>query len=224
MNLNKQQQQQWQLVTGIFQGLSVAFSDEEVLATHMKPHIDAFEALTGGKAKVKFHLVPAPSIDWVDCSSDSLKLSGNAKGLVMRACMNGIRISTTLTYADAYAHGNRAVIDALEALKQNLLKLTSDMKDMPAGDISVLIGLAPSESTGQDDDAGGEDGLPPNVLPLPGNTVPVIAPVIAPAVVPPLLDVVEVAPVDVAPQADSDENLMSFESDDTPPEETELQG
>lgn len=227
MNLNKQQQQQWQMVTAIFGGLAAAITDEEMLATHMKPHIDTFEALTGGKAKVKFHLVPTPGIDWIDCSSDGLKLSSTTKGMVARACMNGLRLSINLAYDGAYAHSNAAVIDALDTLKANLLKLTSDMKDMEPGDISKLIGLAPSESIGQDDDAGvgggaaGEDGLTPNVL-VPGNIAGVVVepelviePVV-PAVTP------EVATSVVAEEGS--ESLMSFVSDNSePPEEVDQQ-
>jgi hypothetical protein len=174
---------------------------------------------------VKFHLVPTPGIDWIDCSSDGLKLSGTTKGIVVRACMNGLRLSINLTYAEAYAHSNVAVIDALDTLKANLLKLTSDMKDMEPGDISKLIGLAPSESMGQDDDAGagGDDGLTPKGL-APANIAGVV---VAPAdVVAPVVPAV--VPADAAPLADSEEGsepLMSFVSDDSePPEEVDQPG
>lgn len=214
MNLNKQQQQKWELVTAIFAGLAAAITDEEMLATHMKPHIDAFEGMTGGKAKVKFHLVPTPGIDWIDCSSDGLKLSSTTKGMVARACMNGLRLSINVTYDGAYAHSNAAVIDALDTLKANLLKLNSDMKDMEPGDISKLIGLAPSESGGQDDDAGGDDTLAPNgltpaigagVVVAPAEVVAPVAPAVAPA---------------VAPETDAEDGselLMSFVSDSSQP-------
>ena len=206
MNLNKQQQTQWQLVSGIFTGLSAAINDEQILATQMKPHIDAFETLVGGKAKVKIRMTPTPTIAWVDCSSDSLKLSVNDKSMVMRACMNGIRFSTTLTYGEAYAHTNADLIDALETLKQSLLKLPSDMKDMQAGDLSALIGLAPSST--EDDEVGDE---PPATA---GEVVnPAPAALVAPAAV-----VAQAA----APDEES-EIVMSFESDNSVPvEEVEI--
>ncbi len=222
MNLNKQQQQQWQLVTAIFTGLSAAISDEVILTTQMKPHIDTFEALTGGKAKVKFHLAPTPGIDWIDCSSDGLKLSSTTKGMVARACMNGLRLSINLTYDGAYAHSNVAVIDALDTLKANLLKLTSDMKDMEPGDISSLIGLAPSESGRQDDDAGGDDNLVPN-----GQTTANAAGVVVAAaeVLAPVVPVDSPAAAPESDAEDSSEPLMSFVSDSSQPvEEPEQQG
>lgn len=210
MNLNKQQQTQWQLVSGIFTGLSAAITDEQILATQMKPHIDAFETLVGGKAKVKIRMTPTPTIAWVDCSSDSLKLSGNDKSMVMRACMNGIRFSTTLTYGEAYAHTNADVIDALETLKQSLLKLPSDMKDMPAGDLSALIGLAPSST--EDDEVGDE---------LPAAPGGIVGEVVTPAPVAPAVPAAVVAQA-AAPDEESD-IVMSFESDDSiPVEDPEL--
>jgi hypothetical protein len=171
---------------------------------------------------VKFHLVPTPGIDWIDCSSDGLKLSSTTKGMVARACMNGLRLSINLTYDGAYSHSNVAVIDALDTLKANLLKLTSDMKDMEPGDISKLIGLAPSENIGQDDDAGagGEDGLTPKGL-APANIAGVV---VEPALV--IEPVVPTATPEVAPAAadEGSESLMSFVSDNSePPEEVDQQ-
>ncbi|WP_408601222.1 hypothetical protein [Pseudomonas sp. PLMAX] len=150
MNLNKQQQQQWQIITSVFAAVSTMAPDEQTLLTLMKPHVDGFEASLAGKAKVKIRFAPAPSIAWIDCSRDGLKVSKDANGITMRARIEGIGIVTIVSYKESYAHSNLAIADSLEALAAGLRKIPTDMKDLTeSGDLSNLIGI---QISAEDDD------------------------------------------------------------------------
>lgn len=182
MNLNKQQQQQWQIITSVFAAVSTMAQDEQTLLTSMKPQVEAFEALLGGKAKVKIRFAPTPSIDWIDCSRDGLKVSKDANGLTMRARIEGIGIVTTVTYKEAYAHTNLAIAESLEALAAGLRKLPVEMKDQAeAVDLSNLIGIQISDEDDDEDDQEGDSKppvIPSAIVNTPAPVVAAVAPVV----------------------------------------------
>lgn len=176
MNLNKQQQQQWQIVTSVFEAVKNVATDEPTLKAMMKPQVDIFETLLAGKAKVKIRFAPTPSIDWIDCSRDGLKVSKDANGLTMRARIEGIGIVSIVTYKDSYAHSNLALAESLEALAAGLRELPTEIKDQTeAGDLSAMIGLQVSV---EDDEELEGEGKPPVI---PGAIIDTPAPVVAAA-------------------------------------------
>lgn len=152
MKLNKQQQQQWNTVTSIFTALSRTVSDAAALENEMSTWVTGFEEAMGGEVKVKIRMLPAPSIDLIDCSKDFLKLNRDESGYsVLKARVEGISFSSTVAYKDQYRHSNGAVVDALRALADSLEKLPTEMRDQVESiDIYSLIGV--THAAGNDDD------------------------------------------------------------------------
>lgn len=176
MNLNKQQQQQWQIVTSVFEAIKNVATDEPSLQAMMKPQVDGFETLLAGKAKVKVRFAPTPSIDWIDCSRDGLKVTKDANGLTMRARIESIGIVSIVTYKEAYSHSNLALAESLEALAAGLRKMPTEIKDQAeSADLSNLIGI---QVSAEDDDELEGEAKPPVI---PGVTVDSPAPAAAPA-------------------------------------------
>lgn len=185
MNLNKQQQQQWQIITSVFQAVSSIAADEQALILTMKPQVDTFEAMLGGKAKVKIRFAPTPSIDWIDCSRDGLKVTKDANGLTMRARIEGIGLVSIVSYKDSYAHTNLALAESLEALAAGLRKLPTEIKDQPESvDLSNLIGLQVSEDGDDEIESEGKPTAIPGSITSSAAVAGVQAPVAAPAAAP----------------------------------------
>lgn len=155
MKLNKQQQQHWNTVSSVFSAISRFCKEEETIKAEMAQHVADFETSTNNEVKVKIRMLPTPSIDMIDCSRDSLKLSCDADGSVtLRTRVHGVGFSSTVSYKDSYAHSNIAVIDALRALADNLEKLPVEMREQTQSqDFYQLIGG--TQSTGPDDDEAG---------------------------------------------------------------------
>lgn len=152
MKLNKQQQQEWNKVTSIFSALSRAVSDPAALEAEMSTWVSEFETYMDNEVKVKIRMLPAPSIDLIDCSKDFLKLNRDESGYsTLKARVEGISFSSTIAYKDQYRHSNGAVVDALRALADSLEKLPTEMRDQEESiDIYSLIGV--SHGAGRDDD------------------------------------------------------------------------
>lgn len=155
MKLNKQQQQQWNTVSSVFSAISKFCKEEDTIKAEMAQHIADFETSTNNEVKVKIRLLPTPSIDMIDCSRDSLKLTCDADGSVtLRTRVHGVGFSSTVSYKDSYAHSNVAVIDALRALADNLEKLPVEMREQTQSqDFYQLIGG--TQTSGSDDDEAG---------------------------------------------------------------------
>lgn len=153
MKLNKQQQQEWNTVTSIFSALSRTVTDPGALETEMSTWVSKFEAAMGNEVKVKIRMLPAPSIDLIDCSKDFLKLNRDESGYsILKARVEGISFSSTVAYKDQYRHGNGAVVDALRALADSLEKLPTEMRDLEESvDIYSLIGITHSAANGEDE-------------------------------------------------------------------------
>ena len=178
MNLNKQQQQQWHIITSVFAAVSTMAPDEQTLLASMKPHVDSFEASLAGNAKVKIRFAPTQTIDWIDCSRDGLKVSKDANGITMRARIESIGIVTIVSYKESYAHSNLAIADSLEALAAGLRKMPTEMKDLTeSGDLSNLIGIQISEED-DDEDLEGEAKplIPAAIIGTPAPVVTAAAP------------------------------------------------
>lgn len=152
MKLNKQQQQQWNTVTSIFTALSRTVSDPVALEAEMSSWVTEFESAMGNEVKVKIRMLPAPSIDLLDCSKDFLKLNRDESGYsILKARVEGISFSSTVAYKDQYRHSNGAVVDALRALADSLEKLPTEMRDQEESiDIYSLIGV--THAAGNDED------------------------------------------------------------------------
>lgn len=152
MKLNKQQQQQWNTVTSIFTALSRTVSDPAALEAEMSSWVTDFESAMGNEVKVKIRMLPAPSIDLIDCSKDFLKLNRDESGYsILKARVEGISFSSTVAYKDQYRHSNGAVVDALRALADSLEKLPTEMRDQEESiDIYSLIGV--THAAGNDED------------------------------------------------------------------------
>jgi hypothetical protein len=154
MKLNKQQQQQWSIVTSVFSALSRAISDPELLKNEMAIHVSEFEGMTGGEVKVKIRTLPTPSIELVDCSKDFLQVTRDDEGVsTLRARIEGISFSSTIAYKEKYKHSNGAVVDGLRALADSLDKLPVEMRDQTGKiDIFSLIGVSHGAGVSDDDE------------------------------------------------------------------------
>lgn len=163
MKLNKQQQQQWNTVTSVFTAISRFCKEEDVIKQEMKDHIADFETATNNEVKVKIRMLPTPSIDMIDCSRDSLKLTCDADGSVtLRSRVHGVGFSSTVSYKDSYAHSNVAVIDALRALADNLEKMPVEMREQTQSqDFYQLIGGTQSSGLDEDEEGGQKDLVNP---------------------------------------------------------------
>lgn len=153
MKLNKQQQQQWNTVTAIFSALSRTVSDADALKAEMSNWVGEFEDATGGEVKVKIRMLPAPSINLVDCSRDYVKLNRDEQGVTtLKARVEGISFSSTVAYKEIYKHSNGAVVDALRALADSIEKLPVEMRDQEESvDIYSLIGVTHAAAHDDDD-------------------------------------------------------------------------
>lgn len=148
MKLTSKQQQQWNLVTSVFTALSRTVHDAAALEAEMATWITEFETSMGNEVKVKIRMLPAPSIDLVDCSKDYLRLNRDEQGAsTLRARVEGILINSTIAYKENYKHSNGAVVDALRSLADSIEKLPVELRDQGQDgvtDIYSLLGVTHS--------------------------------------------------------------------------------
>jgi hypothetical protein len=154
MKLNKQQQQQWNALANIFTALSRVSPSEEALVQEMSTWICDFEQALGHEVKVKIRMAPAPSIDLVDCSRDSMRLHRDAEGtLTLRARIEDISIQAVVARTNAYAHSNGAVVDALRSLADSLETSPVELRSQTATvDIYSLLGMSRSGASADDEE------------------------------------------------------------------------
>jgi hypothetical protein len=176
MKLTKQQQQQWSTVTSVFGAVSRLSADPAVIQGEMANLIADFEVATDHEVKVKIRMLPTPSIDMIDCSRDSLKLSRDAEGsMTLRARVHGVGFSSTVAYKDSYAHSNMAIIDALRALADSLEKMPVEMREQTAQslDIYQLIGVSHKGGSDEDEASPEEPQKPAEEKPVEEDEFPI---------------------------------------------------
>lgn len=172
MKLTSKQQQQWNLVTSVFTALSRTVHDAAALEAEMATWITEFETSMGNEVKVKIRMLPAPSIDLVDCSKDYLRLNRDEQGAsTLRARVEGILINSTIAYKENYKHSNGAVVDALRSLADSIEKLPVELRDQGQDgvtDIYSLLGVTHSAAVIEEEveDEAPADGAP---APLPAD-------------------------------------------------------
>lgn len=145
--MNKQQQQQWSMVTSIFAAVSRIATDEQAIQTEMSKWIQEFEDLTGNKARVKIRMLPTPSLDLIDCSKDDMKLRVETDGYtLLRATTEGISAELKVAYKKNYSFSNAALAESLRALAANIDRLPVELREQTeAIDIASLIGMSSAQ-------------------------------------------------------------------------------
>jgi hypothetical protein len=179
MNLNKQQQQAFSRLNDALKAMTSITQDREVIAEKLKPWLQDFVLATAGEIKVKLGGKDELAFTLTDLSKDSLKSTLDASlTLYLRARVENVLVSVTAAYRDAYAHTNEAIADSLQVLADKVRALPFEIVVEGACDIDSRLGISHANA-GDDDEAGGDEGLKGDLV----NDTPVVSGVAAPALV-----------------------------------------
>lgn len=159
MNLNKQQQHQWQILNAVFEALVEVGVERDILIKQLTPKMNDFEAVLKGDGKLRLALEPKPSLVIVDTSRDSLKLHLDAQpSLTLRSRTEGILFTCNVSYKDVYAHSNQAISSALRSLADQLDEVDFQLCDQQESmDIFEALGVVHKDADDGADELGASD-------------------------------------------------------------------